>query len=218
MLDYYFLAFVDLLGYSDMVKNDQEGPATNRKYFDKLITLFNETAQITHLDIEFTVTQFSDSVIFASPLDYTKFDAFCELISSYQYRLFCNEILSRGGISYGKHYNANGFLYSSALIEAYSLESKFAKYPRVVVSKDLIDLVDPQKNNRFAYLIRDNDFYIIDYLRENTFSDNTPAYINSLLERMVKNPNPSIQEKGEWLKAYIAHKHPDSGVTFNKFS
>jgi hypothetical protein len=47
-------------------------------------------------------------------------------------------VLSRGGIAVGELRHKGHFVYGSALIEAYQLESKSAHYPRIVLARDAV--------------------------------------------------------------------------------
>jgi hypothetical protein len=48
---------------------------------------------------------------------------------------------SRGGITIGSYYSDDNIIFSGGLVEAYTLESKIAKYPRIVVSPKMLDAV-----------------------------------------------------------------------------
>ena len=52
-----------------------------------------------------------------------------------------NGIVVRGGISFGNDYSDESLIFSMALVKAYTLESKKAIYPRIVIDNDLIDIV-----------------------------------------------------------------------------
>lgn len=59
-LDYSIVAFVDILGFSSMVKSDCESKNGKYYYFETLKNLNERTRKITDCNI----TQFSDSIIF----------------------------------------------------------------------------------------------------------------------------------------------------------
>lgn len=50
--------------------------------------------------------------------------------------------LIRGGVSVGELYHADGVVVGSGLIDAYELESRVANYPRVVLSKSIVENAD----------------------------------------------------------------------------
>lgn len=129
-LDYAVVAFVDILGFSDMVRSDCENKNGSLKFFEILKNINLETKEITGCSI----TQFSDSVIFSLPLEEENYVKMIQILSEYQYKLLCNSIICRGAMAYGKHYTKNDFMFSQALIEAYQLECMEAKYPRIIIS------------------------------------------------------------------------------------
>ena len=139
MLKNYLVAFIDILGFKEMVKHDSEVPDGKQKFINILYELHLETKKIKDSNSEIQVFQFSDSVVISIPYSATRFIDFCEIVSNYQYRLFLSGILCRGGVSYGKHFSSDSFLFSTGMIHAYLIESREAITPRVVISRDLMD-------------------------------------------------------------------------------
>ncbi|WP_249860044.1 hypothetical protein [Paenibacillus konkukensis] len=214
-----FVAFIDLLGFSNMVKQDLEAPNGNERYIEKLYDIHQETLAITKstLDMELNLIQFSDSVVLATPFIKEKFEDFLKVISRYQHDLFCKGILSRGGIAYGKHFYKDGFMFSLGLIEAYRIESNVARFPRIVVSSDLMELIYPEKiHPETLPVIEENDGQIfLDYLSEINIE-----VLNSqrdLILRQAQSMNTSIREKYIWLMEYINHKRADIDFGITRF-
>lgn len=180
-LDYSIVAFVDILGFSEMVKSDCEHRVGAQRYFDILRLLNRETRDIC----ECNVTQFSDSVIFSLPLSNDNYVKMIELLAGYQLKLFCNSIICRGAVAYGKHYVENDFIFSQALIEAYQLESKSAIYPRIILSDNLIEyfklfMPTPQ------HAIKEKDgYFFVDYFA-NADADATEKQLNSFNASIAK--------------------------------
>lgn len=82
-------------------------------------------------------TQFSDCIVLSTRPD---FAGETHLISSIG--LVCtiflrNGFLVRGGVTIGEMYHRDGLAYGPALTHAYDLESKEAKYPRVILDKGI---------------------------------------------------------------------------------
>lgn len=149
-----------------MVKRDCESPPNSNSYIAKLFDIYKNTATIHKNGTDLEIIQFSDSTVFSLPYSKGDFSTFLNIVSTFQYDLLTQGLLCRGGIAYGKHFYSDGFLFSNALIEAYKIEKYFAKYPRVVVSKDVLDLI--YTNFTFeedAPLIKENDDLIfVDFL------------------------------------------------------
>ncbi|MBC9813366.1 hypothetical protein H9Y05_12885 [Crocinitomicaceae bacterium CZZ-1] len=216
MLNYYFVAFLDILGYSSMVKSDLEGPAGEEKYFQKLIQLHRETNELKYENLDFTLIQFSDSIIVSAPYNVDAFHSFSKLIAEYQLKLLLNGILIRGGITYGKHFYKEDFLFSSALIDAYGIESKLAKYPRVLISDDLYELLKSQSIN-LEYIACDNNYKIIDFLHSTNLGEIDCEKINKLIINLENNKNETVSEKGLWLKEYINYKNLQNSIKYERF-
>lgn len=84
-------------------------------------------------------TQFSDSIIISTP--YISPHSLHNLITSVsllQARFLQEGILFRGGIAYGDMYHKENLCFGPAFIKAYTLESKIAIYPRVIIDNDII--------------------------------------------------------------------------------
>lgn len=216
MLDYHFLAFLDILGYSNMVKSDLEGPAGEEKYFQKLLQLHKETNSLRYDNLDFTLIQFSDSIIISAPYKPETFHAFSKLIAEYQYKLLLNGIPIRGGITYGKHFYQEDFLFSSALIDAYGIESKLARFPRVILSNDLYELLYSQ-NVDLEYISLDNNYKIIDFLHKSVLNETNLKIINTVISKLETNKNETVSEKGLWLKEYLNYKYPDNKIKYERF-
>lgn len=98
-----------------------------------------------HPKVGLEITQFSDSFVFSAPAQ--NFAACEMLIKSVcaMHLLFFMSLgmMIRGGIAVGKLiHTKNGPLFGPAMNMAYTLESKSAIYPRVVISKDAHKLLD----------------------------------------------------------------------------
>lgn len=213
-LKYYFVAFLDLLGFSNMVKSDCESPPISAGFMNRLLEVHERTLNLYGSDADLDLVQFSDSVVLATPYDKKKFSNFVRIVSKFQYNLFCQGLLCRGGIAYGKHFSSGTFLFSNGLIEAYKIEREIAKYPRVVVSTDLLELLYP--NGSFdgdVPLIKQNDGVVfVDFLSNGQLNDSVP-YLQSILDG-AQSSSPSVKEKHSWLIEYFNYKASESDFQF----
>src|ERR1700674_2927418 len=131
-------------------------------------------------------------------------------------------ILVRGGIALGQLVKSWGLVFGSGLVKAYQLE-KEAKYPRIIVAPELVDLlsritqdssmgdVSPWAVEGNRLLARDGKRRFVDYLSyaERSFSD-LYDYVDFLeihktlieerLTRFVS--EESIRRKYSWMKRY----------------
>ena len=204
----YIVAFIDLLGFSAMVKHDCESANGDQKYIESLYSIYLKTKQLKESIDGLQLIQFSDSVVLAIPYTPDNYMKILNVISHYQYDLLQSGILCRGGVSYGKHFSTEDFLFSNGLIDAYRLESTVASTPRVVVSRDLVALVNPAKSpNEYLEFERDG-LCFVKYLNGASHADNWRAISNAIPEELSE--FPSIRSKQIWLIDYYNHKFPDN--------
>lgn len=205
-LKQYLVAFIDLLGFSSMVAHDCETPNGEQKYIESLYDCHMETRglKVEHPDLQ--LIQFSDSVVFALPYSIDNYISIVSMISDYQYNLLKKGILCRGGVSYGKHFFTEDFLFSNGMIEAYRLESQVALSPRVVISNDLIELVKPKLNTQGAnvpLLFEQDGLWFIHYLSGRDSSETWGAISNVIPSELSS--SSSIRSKQIWLIDYYNH-------------
>jgi hypothetical protein len=150
-----FVAFIDILGFSQMVENDK-GTGEQLKIIKCAIAeaskFLEERKQLPNHPYafwykEFQVKSFSDCFCFSIPLEFNQGakDYKQNFVSFYVWlEVFCNTLLKngflcRGGISQGWHYYDDRIIFSKALVDAYLLESKQANHPMIMLHQHLID-------------------------------------------------------------------------------
>jgi hypothetical protein len=204
-LEFYFVAFLDLLGFSNMVKSDCEAPSYSNSFIKKLFDVYRYTNEVHKGRENIDIIQFSDSIVFSMPYSKEKFPSFIDIISLFQYNLFKQGLLCRGGVAYGKHFSREGFLFSNGLIEAYRLENNYAKYPRIIISKDLLDLIYNDNITEAVSMIKENDeLFFIDFLNDRDIIEVTQALES--IKASNKSSDPSVKEKHRWLLEYYDFK------------
>ncbi|WP_404357043.1 hypothetical protein [Methylotuvimicrobium sp. KM1] len=208
-LTYHYVAFIDILGFSDMVEKDCSGPSASAIFLPKLFEVHKKAFEYASKFSGAKVTQFSDSIILALPYSPDNFAEVVDHVALLQQGLLQDGILSRGGLSYGKHYSNQEFIFSDALLRAYKIERDRAIFPRVVVDDDLLDLLNTSTSNLQTALVREADgAYFIDYLRKMTPQEAKSAVLNAT-EKWQKTP-VRVREKMRWLRDYAAYTFPDS--------
>ncbi|MCX7124871.1 MAG: hypothetical protein NTU49_03785 [Gammaproteobacteria bacterium] len=76
-----------------------------------------------------------------------------------------NGFLIRGGITRGDLYHSDSIVFGSAMNDAYALESKEAKMPRILISKELaFDLKTDSRNKKYITMDAEDDKFYLDYL------------------------------------------------------
>lgn len=198
-----YVAFLDVLGFTQMVESDIK--SGNHAFLSKLFKCHQDAGHIFNDDPNCSITQFSDSIVIAKPYDANSFDSFATRVAQYQRLLLDNGLLCRGGIAVNKHFSNGSFTFSAGVIEAYRVESQAARYPRVVVSADVIDLVYPDQKKIPSLLVKEDDgLLFIDYI--GITKAVRPAKLKSSVQHLVTEllagKTASIREKGLWLAAY----------------
>lgn len=239
------ITFVDILGFKTIIKeserNDQklktiygaldflktrEKPAEwNLKFIE-----IEEDAQkkgVENFDIvkKTNCSCFSDCIIVSVIVDNEKINEIAStLIRNLLYigaKLLSEGILIRGGLTIGKLiHNNNGVIMGQGLIDAYELESRVAKFPRIVLSNTLINKLNKtidSKRNRYPYhqdLKRFEDgcvgFHQMEYFNviQSWIEMNDTIMKSELIkikQKIIEGldssfENPEIFDKFNWLK------------------
>ncbi|RZJ92499.1 MAG: hypothetical protein EOO20_01570 [Chryseobacterium sp.] len=238
------VAFIDILGFKEIVKQSEfdvakiellhevldylKGWEVPKMWGLKLVEI-EEDAQkkgVENFDISgrTNTTSFSDSIVVSVKVDDNINEMASTLIVNLAYIgaiMMEKGILFRGGLTIGNIFHKeNGTVFGQGLIEAYQLESKSAKYPRIILSDKLIrELNYPleAKRDRYPYhqyLDRFDDgsvgfhqmiyYQVVDSWPEITAKkkreslDNIRRTIIGGLDSSFENPD--VFEKYKWLK------------------
>lgn len=202
----HFVAFVDILGFSEMVKADCESSDPPR-YLQLLHDSHIRAIGLFGKDLDGGLIQFSDSIVFSKPFDLGQLAGFLDALAIWQKSLLLDGLLCRGGVTFGKHFVKDKFLFSKAMIDAYVLESSKARFPRIVVSDDLLQLAATNVPVTSLGLHREDDgATFVDYLRWDTDDEK-----DRLMQAVVNITSPAakyssgVQEKLRWLTRYADH-------------
>lgn len=150
-----FVAFIDVLGFSQMILSDG-GNGEKLKVIKDAIAeatkLLEQRKQASNHPYaywyrEFQVKSFSDCFCFSIPLEFDNgekdykqnFVSFYVWIKAFCNMLLKNGFLCRGGITQGWHYYDDKIIFSKALVDAYLLESTKANHPLILIHQDLIN-------------------------------------------------------------------------------
>jgi hypothetical protein len=155
-----FVAFIDILGFRNHIANYFSGkepealPLLKKAMSDaQQFAIHYSGKYLSQFEIKFSFRQFSDCVSITMPFTQGNrldnliiYGAFINVVRMYQLVLLPNKILVRGGISMGKHYEDPNIIFSEGLVTAYKLESSKAIYPRIIVDKEIVNLVKDHLN------------------------------------------------------------------------
>lgn len=206
------VAFIDILGFSSLIKNKKEGIDKIIEVVENMQRIAKEVGAEDEPKYDFyydrQVSVFSDSIVISyknvGPAEYYLVRELMVL----QTILLYNDILVRGGVTIGGLYHKGSVVIGPALINAYEIESKVAIYPRIVFYET--------SQCDWCMLSEDYDgIFFIDFLGN---ADEWAYYIeksegievNSCLTKIydyINNINDTsdlrVNAKVNWLKKYI---------------
>lgn len=139
-----YVAFLDILGFKEICK--KRTCEEIKAIFDDILLLKydynNEFGKI--IVSEQTIKNsnikiVSDSIIVTTPDTLEGFEYLIYFCSFIQNMLLSCNLTLRGGIEYGEFFTMKNTVFGSALIEAYKIESDIAVFPRIVISKNVIE-------------------------------------------------------------------------------
>ena len=145
--DMRFVAFIDILGFKDIIKHTLEGPdeyVRIKKVLNYIadIQQYNYYGALAESGILKDVSVFSDSIVISyslkTPIGGALFHVLIDIVHLY-IELLNNGIFVRGGISYGEMYHNQKICFGPAMISAYMLEEEKAIYPRIVIERKAIE-------------------------------------------------------------------------------
>lgn len=244
------VAFIDILGFKQMVIDSEKiGNEKKIQSIDNALEYFkrfkDKTYKYTELiDVEedaqkkgvenfrihelLEINYFSDSIIISVKVEDEKineiFSTFIVYIATLGNLLIKNGILIRGGMDIGNLVHQKGKIFGNALIKAYTLESTIAIYPRIILSKNLLQKLNyplKSKGDRYPYhqyLERFEDgcigftqlsiLQVMDSLYDSVYLDHFKGDKTSILNKTKKTilnglnenfDNPKVFTKYKWL-------------------
>lgn len=137
-----FIAFMDILGFKKYLCNEDNGIDKVYSVFEfaeKISYLFN-TSDINDIKIEF----FSDSFVLTTEEEdlgaFTALLIACHMINLGLFKE--TKLCTRGAITRGEFFHKKGMVFGPGIVKAYVLESKEAKYVRMIVDEEVTNIVN----------------------------------------------------------------------------
>lgn len=213
--------FIDILGYKDIICNSSD--EENEENIKKLKNIYSEFEKFNNGYQDkyrnYKVKNFSDNIYIEIKLEEDTIgvsnigDVFNVLrnLCHFQNIMFVEyDFFIRGGIVYGNVYSDENIIYGKGIVEAVESEKK-AKFPRIIISKELKEIID---KNKIDLGVEDKTVIKLDNYPEyflNYLDDMDYQWIEKLLLKhkeliefnleKYKN-NENVFEKYRWLKEY----------------
>lgn len=215
------VVFMDILGFKNIVGNANEKDKLFKVMnYLKWLSRDNYKGPLSEYDIGKELTVFSDSIVISYDVNSLKGSVFYILLDiiHIQLDLAFKGVIVRGGVSIGDLYHEKEIIFGPAMIKAYQLESLKAKYPRIIVDKDVIKYAylhpSPQNTSKqekeyvLNLLAKDKDgYFFTDFLNQEQELDD-PEDIKLIIVKLKDMINEGlkheeIREKYKWLESYL---------------
>jgi hypothetical protein len=227
-----YCAFLDILGFSELIANIGKAGIG----FEVVRELLQKIHKPSEYDkagtADFRATTISDAICFSSSFSANGLAVIVDLISSLTLSALEEGYFLRGGLCRGLLYHDDKMVFGAAFNNAYRIESTIAKYPRVMITKQVYD--DAVGSNLRPYFEDhltqwEDGPYFVDVLAEIRIglkvmdagvmsSQITEAKVASFgrmrdqIERRVAEAadNPKHFEKAHWFAKYWNTALPDN--------
>lgn len=211
ILEDYIVAYIDILGFTNIINNDESGQHLKLIFniYNQALAHINSTKKIMSIE-EIKIKLFSDNILLAIKLNknYTKEELIEKLyklvfiLRYFQFDFLLNTYTLRGGITLGKLFINDFFIYGKGLLDSYNMESKLAIFPRIIINETLIKNIQHHKSV-LLYLEKDFDsFYFVDYLTL-LFSGTCNETLSNIRKIIIyltqQNNNEKVKQKYYWL-------------------
>jgi hypothetical protein len=217
--------FVDFLGFKDLVERTRDDPKLIQRIVSAMDN-FREIADTQEFYRTQRVTQFSDCVVVSYVIDEESavFDLILH-IGLVVLELAERGFLLRGAVTVGPLLHTKDHLLGPAMVRAYELESRVAKYPRVIVDPTVLNLANARPASHHTgeeelayvkgFLRKDIDGQLfVDYVSwhsvveviggEHDLYPNYLSRLGKLVRDGLRNQDSGVQEKYLWLyRQYI---------------
>jgi hypothetical protein len=220
-----YCAFVDILGFSRLVTGMRGGAIhfeTIRGLLQKIYSPYDP--QFVGMgNTDFRAQSISDAVAFSTLRTPEGLSVLCAAIRELALALLYQGYFTRGAVCKGLLYHDDKMVFGEALIKAYTLESTVAKYPRIMLTKDVVDdAQNSELKNDFVEHIRqadDGPFYlhvlwrlrmILDLYKDNPMHAGSERSLDyyAIMQRMIQQrfeesvDTPKHFEKVQWFARY----------------
>ncbi len=215
--DNYYIAFLDLLGFKEIVKNKECSEilgilkeVKKRYNFENVTDENNPFPLVPDDKINYRIMSDSICIYIRDDIKYA-LPVLIILCTHFQERMlkFDTPILVRGAIFRGELYAENEIFFGKGLSETYLLEENIAQFPRIIIPMNIIDDFSgtPDEKNWFnSYLVQDFDaFYVTKYIEHfctSKANETAVKKLNDYIKYMLSTKyEKSIREKYLYLRS-----------------
>lgn len=210
------VAFIDLLGTSEAIKNDEHD--TNLHSMNLILQTAIDMCADKHIcRADVKVKAFSDNIVFAMELPDDAEDVermarvhnILEICAYFQIAALGLGISTRGGVTIGDFFCNDIFVWGKGLLRSYTLENKVAIYPRIAIDANVLPFLPDcdDVGNKHHVLTDFDGIVFLDYLSFFTMPTRDEYIKRSLRDvdiiiKALKNDERAIQ-KVRWTASYL---------------
>jgi hypothetical protein len=221
-----YCAYVDILGFTELVGDIHAGKVKFAAVRDLLQQIHapRESEAIGRGEIDFQAQSISDAIALSTRLTIPGLGVLFDTLEQLSLGAIHEGYFTRGALCRGRLYHNPNMVFGEALIKAYRLESEVARYPRIMLTKDVVN--DAMSSNLKHYFIEqikqaDDGPYFLNIFRYLTIQlaiikarkEDTPESDKILLRfktlrEMIQRrfdesvDNPKHFEKVQWFANY----------------
>ena len=217
MNNYRYYAFLDLLGYKELIGQDLLSRSTRLK--DRLTSSFSALSDINETDVKYTAI--SDSVFVCLLNGGLGFLYFADVLRRLQLAFLKNGLLIRGGVAFDEHFENGKVTYSPALVSAYDVESRRAFFPRILLHQAVVEKL--RNEGLFdqciatGRIIRHAGSYQIHFVSDDNWLSCFDNAKNLSKEQCgIIESDPRVYSKYWYLQEYLMHCKP-SGIRRTRY-
>ncbi|ACL77447.1 hypothetical protein [Ruminiclostridium cellulolyticum] len=197
--------FLDILGFKNLINISCKNTNVLNNIYQAVYEIQNyenKSGKISSRE----VTTFSDSIVISYPIHNSMFMRVFQEIRDLVLILLKYGFVCRGGVGIGELYHKDSVVFGPAMVKAYELESKYAKVPRVIISKADIDKYN-FTGLEWDLKLDDDGFAYFDifkfYYSESGELMYISQFIKEKLEEVIRkyidSPDEGIKFKYNWL-------------------
>lgn len=223
-----YVAFIDILGFSELVKRTESEP----EFIEKLATILEALKASEELskkreqgnakDHGLRISSFSDCILLSANSNNIGSCVLAVTCIHLCLQLLSHGIFTRGAISPGKLIHTNQVALGQGLIDAYRLENKVAVYPRIILDKKIVAELFSKSSMQSSpsFVRRDSDGLYHLHIFQSPLStmvlngspENNMTLGRREIEKAVNDLDMSIKAKAGWLARYFNEYAADMGL------
>lgn len=227
-----YCAFLDILGFTNLIGEVGKGDIGFEVVRDLLRNIHEPSKYDTAGTADFRAITISDAIALSSSFSANGLAVIIDTITSLVLGALEAGYFMRGGLCRGLLYHDKDMVFGDAFIKAYRIELSVARYPRIMVTKQVYD--DALNSNLWGHLqtylsqADDGPYFVnvLEKIRTELLIINSGLAPREVAERRVASfgkmrdqierrvaeaaDNPSHFEKAQWFALYWNRAFPDT--------